>query len=92
MVLMGALLFVSVGMPLCRIELKNSHWIPFWSIPVTPFLCAFRSPFHWNAFANFGLHQMIPTGILWNDRIPPDSGRNQWRTVKTSTRDFKSST
>ncbi len=40
----GTVVCVCGGVPVCkpRIELKNSHRIPFLSIPVTPFLCAFR--------------------------------------------------
>ena len=46
----------------------------------------FHSKCHWNNLINLAgpsakFHSSGILGIAW---IPPDSGRNQWRTVKTS--------
>jgi hypothetical protein len=46
----------------------------------------FRSKFRRNCFINLAgpSAKFDSTGIPGIARIPPDSGRNQWRTVKTS--------
>jgi len=59
----------------------------FHVIPGTiPAECEFRSTFRWNSFINLAGNcaKIDSYGILGIDRIPPDSSRNQWRTVKTS--------
>jgi len=56
-------------------------------IPRTiPAECDFHSTFHQNSFINLAGNcaKIDSYGIPGIDRIPPDSGRNQWRTVKTS--------
>jgi len=60
------------------------------SFPVIPGTilaeCEFRSTFCRNSFINLAGNcaKIDSYGILGIDQIPPDSGRNQWRTVKTS--------
>jgi hypothetical protein len=46
----------------------------------------FRSKFRWNGVINLAgpCAKFDSYGIPGIARIPPDSGRNQWRTVKTS--------
>jgi len=59
----------------------------FHVIPRTiPVECEFCSTFHWNTFINLAGNcaKIDSYGIPGIDRILPDSGRNQWRTVKTS--------
>jgi len=56
-------------------------------IPGTiPAECEFRSTFRRNSFINLAGNcaKIDSYGIPGIDWIPPDSGRNQWRTVKTS--------
>jgi hypothetical protein len=79
----------SIWVLLCTLQIlqilfqRNSIWV----IPGT-ILAEFEfcSKFCWNCFTNLAGPSAkfdssgIP-GIAW---IPPDSGRNQWRTVKTS--------
>jgi len=70
-------------------------WIPFLSfqghsfhvIPGTiPAECEFHFTFRQNSFINLAGNcaKIDSYGIPGIDWIPPDSGRNQWRTVKTS--------
>jgi len=59
----------------------------FCVIPGTiPAECEFCSTFRQNSFINLAGNcaKIDSYGILGIDRIPPDSGRNQWKTVKTS--------
>jgi len=77
---------------------RRSIWassIPFLSfrghsfrvIPGTiPAECEFCSTFCWNSFINLAGNcaKIDSYGIPGIDQILPDSGRNQWRTVKTS--------
>jgi len=56
-------------------------------IPGTiPAECEFCSTFRRNSFINLAgsCAKIDSYGIPGIDWIPPDSGRNQWRTVKTS--------
>jgi len=67
-------------------------FLSFWGysfrvIPRTiPAECEFRSTFRWNSFINLAGNcaKIDSYGIPGIDRIPLDSSRNQWRTVKTS--------
>jgi len=67
-------------------------FLSFWGhsfhvIPGTiPAECEFCSTFHQNSFINLAGNcaKIDSYGIPGIDWIPPDSSRNQWRTVKTS--------
>jgi len=76
-----------------QIEHRSSiPFLSFWGysfhvIPGTILAeCEFRSTFCRNSFINLAGNcaKIDSYGIPGIDRIPPDSGRNQWRTVKTS--------
>ena len=77
------------GLPMLDLSIP---FLSFWGhsfhvIPRTiPAECEFRSTFRRNSFINLAGNcaKIDSYGILGIDQILPDSGRNQWTTVKTS--------